>query len=147
MAAPSGATVSARRGRPSLALASTPVRQHTRSPAYSSARQPRGLGLAAPLALLRPSIGAAILLNDSSHGIYGDCLDRPARPHMRNARAHAVVIVPQVACTRITLISSYDEVIDHSATELQRRMDAFLTMLADKEGTPQASYDSSKTFY
>jgi hypothetical protein len=59
----------------------------------------------------------------------------------------SAVIVPQAGCTRITLISSYDEVIDHSATELQRRMDGFLTMLVDKEGTPQASYDSNKTFY
>jgi hypothetical protein len=58
-----------------------------------------------------------------------------------------VLIVPQPACTRITLISSYDEVIDHSATDLQRRMDAFLTMLADQEGMPRASYDSNKTFY
>jgi hypothetical protein len=57
------------------------------------------------------------------------------------------LILPQSACTRITLISSYDEVIDHSATELQRRMDAFLTMLADKEGTPEASYDANKEFY
>ncbi|HEY8256395.1 MAG TPA: hypothetical protein VIG08_01945 [Gemmatimonadales bacterium] len=57
------------------------------------------------------------------------------------------LIIPQAGCTRITLISSYDEQIDHSATDLQRRMDAFLTMLADKEGAPQASYDSNKTFY
>lgn len=58
-----------------------------------------------------------------------------------------VLVIPHAGCTRITLISSYDEQIDHSATELQRRMDAFLTMLANKEGTPQASYDSNKTFY
>ena len=57
------------------------------------------------------------------------------------------LIIPQTGCSRITLISSYDEQIDHSATELQRRMDAFLTMLADKEGTPQASYESNKSFY
>ena len=57
------------------------------------------------------------------------------------------MIIPQAGCSRITLISSYDEQIDHSATELQRRMDAFLTMLADKEGTPQASYEANKSFY
>jgi hypothetical protein len=57
------------------------------------------------------------------------------------------LVIPQAGCGRITLISSYDEQIDHSATELQRRMDAFLTMLADKEGTPQASYESNKSFY
>jgi len=59
----------------------------------------------------------------------------------------SAVITSQTACTHIMLISSYDEVIDHSASELQRRMDAFLTMLVDKEGSPQASYDSTKIFY
>jgi hypothetical protein len=72
---------------------------------------------------------------------------------IRTARLWAMLalapalIVPQAGCSRITLISSYDEQMDRSATELQRRMDAFLTMLADREGAPEASYDSNKTFY
>ena len=57
------------------------------------------------------------------------------------------IAAPQVACSRITVISAYDEQIDHSATELQKRMDAFLTMLADKAGTPDAEYEANKSFY
>jgi hypothetical protein len=55
--------------------------------------------------------------------------------------------VPLLGCSRVTLISAYDEQIDHSASELQQRMDAFLTMLADKEGTPEASYEANRDFY
>ena len=36
--------------------------------------------------------------------------------------------LPLAGCSRVTLISAYDEQIDHSASELQQRMDAFLTM-------------------
>lgn len=54
---------------------------------------------------------------------------------------------PLAGCTRITLISAYDEQIDHSASELQQRMDAFLTMLADKAGEPEASYAANREFY
>jgi hypothetical protein len=74
-------------------------------------------------------------------------------PFVRIARLCAMLVlapvlaIPQAGCGRITLISTYDEHVDRSATELQKRMDAFLTMLADKEGSPQASYDSNKTFY
>jgi hypothetical protein len=58
-----------------------------------------------------------------------------------------LLCLPLAGCTRITLISAYDEQIDHSASELQQRMDAFLTMLADKEGTPEASYEANRDFY
>jgi hypothetical protein len=52
--------------------------------------------------------------------------------------------LPVAGCARIT---AYDEQIDHSASELQQRMDAFLTMLADKEGAPEASYEANRDFY
>ena len=61
--------------------------------------------------------------------------------------AIAVATVPQTACSRVMLISSYDEQIDQSSTTLQKRMDAFLTMLAEKAGTPAAAYDANKAFY
>lgn len=61
--------------------------------------------------------------------------------------ALALVAVPQVACSRVMLISSYDEQIDQSASVLQKRMDAFLTMLAENAGTPAASYETNKLFY
>ena len=38
-----------------------------------------------------------------------------------------LLCLPLAGCTRITLISAYDEQIDHSASELQQRMDAVLS--------------------
>ncbi|HKU60413.1 MAG TPA: hypothetical protein VJQ44_04285 [Gemmatimonadales bacterium] len=58
-----------------------------------------------------------------------------------------VLGLPVAGCTRVTLISAYDEQVDHSASELQQRMDGFLTMLADKAGTPEASYEANRDFY
>ncbi len=47
------------------------------------------------------------------------------------------------ACT-LTLISSYDEQIDKTATELQKKMDHFLTSL---QADLQPAYQESKAFY
>jgi hypothetical protein len=48
---------------------------------------------------------------------------------------------------QITLVSSYDEQIDHSATELQKRLDGFLTGLVREAGTPAADYAANAAFY
>jgi hypothetical protein len=50
-------------------------------------------------------------------------------------------------CSRVALIAPYDEQIEQSATALQRRMDAFLTTLAEKGTGPEARYEANKEFY
>ena len=75
-----------------------------------------------------------------------------ASPFSRLRLCAALMLAPQLVfplagCSRVTLISAYDEQIDHSSSELQQRMDAFLTMLADREGTPEASYEANRDFY
>jgi hypothetical protein len=61
--------------------------------------------------------------------------------------ALALFTVPETACSRVMLISSYDEQVDQAATTLQKRMDGFLTMLAEKAGTPAAGYEANRSFY
>ncbi|MEO7986783.1 MAG: hypothetical protein ABI766_09640 [Gemmatimonadales bacterium] len=61
--------------------------------------------------------------------------------------AIALLAAPQMACSRVMLISNYDEQIDQSSTTLQKRMDASLTMLAENEGKPSATYDANRSFY
>lgn len=75
-----------------------------------------------------------------------------ANPTMVRARPRWPALVALLALLlgagcQITLISSYDEQIDHSATELQKRLDGFLTSLARNAGTPAAAYDANATFY
>lgn len=50
-----------------------------------------------------------------------------------------------LACS-VTLLSSYDEQIDRAATELQTRMDRFLTVLEEDPGTA-AVYNRHREFY
>jgi hypothetical protein len=47
----------------------------------------------------------------------------------------------------VALIAPYDEQVDQSATALQRRMDAYLTTLAQKGTGPDARYEANKEFY
>lgn len=49
------------------------------------------------------------------------------------------------ACT-VTLVSHYDEQIDRAATELQRRMDLYLTILEFTSG-PETAYAANEEFY
>lgn len=49
-------------------------------------------------------------------------------------------------CTRVMLVSDYDEHIDRAASDLQRRMDRFLTGLAADTGAA-AAYEPHRAFY
>lgn len=74
---------------------------------------------------------------------------RRTRPPARVARRLLpVVLLPlsAAACT-VTLVSTYDEHIDESATVLQHQMDAFLTRMEAQPGEPEASYAANADFY
>lgn len=71
---------------------------------------------------------------------------RVARGRGDRLVAAALIIVMTGGCA-IRLISNYDEQIDKGATDLHKELDAFLTDLETKAGTPEASYDVAKAFY
>jgi hypothetical protein len=50
------------------------------------------------------------------------------------------------ACTTVTLLTQYDEQIDRAASDLQRRMDGFLTRLESQTGD-SARYAMHRQFY
>lgn len=69
---------------------------------------------------------------------------RPAPIHLLWLGA-LLVAWAALACS-VTLVSSYDEQIDRAATELQTRMDRFLTALEQDTGAA-AVYDRHRAFY
>ena len=63
------------------------------------------------------------------------------------ACAAALVALPAATgCAHVTLVSHYDEQVDQSATELLKRMDAFLAKLETATGEA-AAYEANKDFY
>jgi len=59
----------------------------------------------------------------------------------------ALLAFTSTGCSKVTLISNYDEQIDQSATDLQKEMDRFLTNLEYQAGTPEADYENNIDFY
>jgi hypothetical protein len=80
-------------------------------------------------------------------------LEHTLRTYSRHLRLYAGLLaclclpVTLATCSRLLLIAPYDEQIDQSATALQRRMDAFLTTLAEKGIGQEARYEANKEFY
>lgn len=51
------------------------------------------------------------------------------------------------SCTRVQFISDYDEIIDHSTTELQQEIEQFLVAMERQQGTPAGSFTENASFY
>jgi hypothetical protein len=56
------------------------------------------------------------------------------------------VLLAATGCS-VTLISAYDEQIDHSATTLQKEMDTFLTSIETAPDSVSGSYEHNRGFY
>jgi len=51
-----------------------------------------------------------------------------------------------VACT-VRFVSEYDDVVDHSTTELQKRVETFVRNMETEAGTPEGEYENNKKVY
>ena len=58
-----------------------------------------------------------------------------------------LVLLASASACKVKLISDYDEVIDHSATELQKRVEGFVHNMEGAAGTPNGTYNANKAFY
>ena len=65
----------------------------------------------------------------------------------RQTRVSLMLLVLAVAGCSIRLISSYDEITDRSATELQRKVERFVRSMESASGTPAGAYANNKAFY
>jgi hypothetical protein len=71
-------------------------------------------------------------------------------PFSRLWQAHrgiAMALVFLALGCQVELITRYDEQIDRSGTELQQRMDAFLTKLASHPAARETTYTANEEFY
>jgi hypothetical protein len=86
------------------------------------------------------------------------CLTRRSRHRPRAgaagraSNAYSLIIalflaIASLSACKVKLISDYDEVIDHSATELQKKIEGFVHQMESAAGTPNGTYDANKQFY
>jgi len=68
-------------------------------------------------------------------------------PNLLMRLACLLLVLALVGCANIRLIADYDEQIDKSISELQRKFETFLTGLERNAGKPEAGYDASVKFY
>lgn len=65
----------------------------------------------------------------------------------RRAGLPLILFVLALAGCSVRLISSYDEITDRSATELQKKVDYFVRSMETASGTPAGAYASNAKFY
>jgi hypothetical protein len=65
----------------------------------------------------------------------------------RQTRVTLMLLVLAVAGCSIRLISSYDEITDRSATELQRKVERFVRSMESASGTAAGAYANNTAFY
>ena len=68
-------------------------------------------------------------------------------PNILMGLACVLLAVALSGCTNIRLIADYDDQIDKSVTELQRKCETFLTGLERNAGQPEAQYGANAKFY
>jgi hypothetical protein len=71
----------------------------------------------------------------------------PRGPRVIVRFASLLLVLVAVGCTNIRLIADYDEQIDKSVTDLQRKVETFLTGLERNASTPPAAYHANVKFY
>lgn len=74
-------------------------------------------------------------------------IDRTLKFHRLPLILMAAFLVVTSANCSIRLISDYDETIDKSVTQLQRKVESFLTEVQRKAGTDEVAYSRHVRFY
>ncbi|MBI4634082.1 MAG: hypothetical protein HY742_09360 [Deltaproteobacteria bacterium] len=69
------------------------------------------------------------------------------KPGLPVRLASLLLVVALAGCASIRLIADYDEQIDKSVSELQRKCETFLTGLERNVGKPEAGHDTNTKFY
>ena len=65
----------------------------------------------------------------------------------KRAKALLLAAAASIAGCSGYFIAEYNPVVDHGATELQQKVDRFLTGLEQTVGTPAGEYDQNVAFY
>lgn len=74
-------------------------------------------------------------------------LDASRRSTRQAAAVLICVLVASINACKVKLISDYDELIDHSTTELQKKVESFVHKMENSAGTPNGMYDANKDVY
>ena len=65
----------------------------------------------------------------------------------KNRKAILFAALAFLASCSALVVAKYDTAVDHGASELQQKVDSFLTDLEQNAGTPQAEYEQNTVFY
>jgi len=74
-------------------------------------------------------------------------LETRYRSTRRAAALLLCVLIASVSACKVRLISDYDEVIDHSTTELQKKVEGFVRKMESSAGTADGTFETNKAFY